>query len=88
MKYPFRHDRAFAGRSEPPKAANSARRGDRKPDLLSSLPGLEREVSLVLEGWICDHNYYDARGTPGETKRFRVRVSGPPPGRPEQAASL
>ena len=28
--------------------------------------------------------YHDAVGTPAETKRFRVRVSGPLPGRPSE----
>jgi hypothetical protein len=37
----------------------------------------------VLEDWTTPR-YYDAVGTPAETRRFRVRVSGPLPGNPSE----
>jgi hypothetical protein len=41
--------------------------------------GLTWRVTRVLENWTTPR-YYDAVGTPAETRRFRVRVSGPLPG--------
>lgn len=35
----------------------------------------------MLEDWTCEH-YSDAAGPPLETKRFRVHVTGPLPGKP------
>jgi hypothetical protein len=43
--------------------------------------GLSWTVVAVLEDWTT-RIYHDAIGTPAETKRFRVRVSGPLPGQP------
>jgi hypothetical protein len=43
--------------------------------------GLSWTVLAVLEDWTTPH-YYSAVGTSAETKRFRVRVSGPLPGNP------
>jgi hypothetical protein len=43
--------------------------------------GLSWEVLAVLENWTT-RRYHDAVGTHEETKRFRVRVSGPLPGDP------
>lgn len=37
----------------------------------------------MLEDWTTPR-YYDAAGTPAETRRFRVRVSGPLPGNPSE----
>lgn len=45
--------------------------------------GLAWEVRQVLEDWTVTH-YADVVGTPGRTKRFRVRVTGPLPGRPSE----
>jgi hypothetical protein len=44
-------------------------------------------VTAVLEDWTnaADH---DALATPAETKRFRVRVSGPMPGDPSADAEF
>ena len=38
-------------------------------------------VLQVLENWTTPR-YHDVAGTPGETKRFTVRVRGPLPGTP------
>jgi hypothetical protein len=43
--------------------------------------GLTWTVLAVLENWTT-LRYHDSVGTPAETKRFRVRVSGPLPGDP------
>jgi hypothetical protein len=43
--------------------------------------GMSWTVVAVLEDWTT-RIYHDAIGTPAETKRFRVRVSGPLPGQP------
>ena len=40
-------------------------------------------VLAVLEDWTTPR-YHDAVGTPAPTKQFRVRVTGPLPGRPSQ----
>ena len=40
-------------------------------------------VLRVVEDWTTPA-YYEVNGTPGETRRFRVRVSGPLPGRPSE----
>ena len=45
--------------------------------------GLTWRVLRVIEDWTTPR-YHDAVGTPAETKRYRVRVSGPLPGRPSQ----
>jgi hypothetical protein len=49
--------------------------------------GLSWEVLAVLEDWTTPQ-YHDAVGTPAQTKRFRVRVTGPLPGRPTQAGEF
>ena len=43
--------------------------------------GLSWSVLAVLEDWTTP-SYHEDVGTPMETKRFRVRVSGPLPARP------
>src|SRR5215475_3584085 len=45
--------------------------------------GLTWRVTRVLEDWTTPR-YYDAVGTAAETRRFRVRVSGPLPGSPSE----
>jgi|SRR5215468_9433183 len=45
--------------------------------------GLAWRVTRVLEDWTTPR-YYDAVGTMAETRRFRVRVSGPLPGNPSE----
>jgi hypothetical protein len=45
--------------------------------------GLAWRVTRVLEDWTT-LRYYDAVGTMAETRRFRVRVSGPLPGNPSE----
>ncbi len=45
--------------------------------------GLSWTVLAVLEDWTTPR-YHDGVGTPAPTKRFRVRVTGPLPGRPSQ----
>jgi hypothetical protein len=45
--------------------------------------GLAWRVRRVLEDWTTPP-YYDAVGTPAETRRFRVCVSGPLPGSPSE----
>jgi hypothetical protein len=45
--------------------------------------GLSWTVLAELEDWTTPR-YYDAVGTPALTKRFRVRVTGPLPGRPSR----
>jgi hypothetical protein len=49
----------------------------------ATLPGLAWTVVRVVEDWTTPA-YYEVNGTPGETRRFRVRVSGPLPGRPSE----
>jgi hypothetical protein len=44
-------------------------------------------VLALLEDWTTPR-YHDAIGTPGETKRFRVRVRGPLPGKPEASGEF
>lgn len=44
---------------------------------------LSWKVLAVLENWTTPR-YHNSVGTPAETKRFRVRVSGPLPGNPPQ----
>jgi hypothetical protein len=44
-------------------------------------------VLAVLEDWTTPA-YHDDVGTPMETKRFRVRVTGPLPGRPAQVGEF
>ena len=46
----------------------------------ATLP-LEWKVLKVIENWTCER-YHAVVGTPGETKRFTLRVSGPLPGNP------
>lgn len=43
--------------------------------------GLSWTVTAVLENWTT-RRYHDAVGTSAQTRRFRVRVSGPLPGEP------
>lgn len=43
--------------------------------------GLSWKVLTVLENWTT-RRYHNSVGTSAETKRFRVRVSGPLPGNP------
>jgi hypothetical protein len=43
--------------------------------------GLSWRVTAVIEDWTTPR-YHDSVGTPAETRRFRVRVSGPLPGEP------
>jgi hypothetical protein len=45
--------------------------------------GLTWQVTRVLEDWTTPR-YYETVGTPAETRRFRVRVSGPLPGSPSE----
>ena len=45
--------------------------------------GLTWRVLRVIEDWTTPR-YHDAVGTPAETRRFRVRVSGPLPGTPSE----
>jgi hypothetical protein len=47
------------------------------------LPSLEWTVLGVLENWTTEA-YFAVNGTPGETRRFRVRVSGPLPSKPSE----
>src|SRR5690348_1480351 len=49
--------------------------------------GLSWSVLAVLEDWTTPA-YYDDIGTPMETKRFRVQVTGPLPGRPSEAGEF
>jgi len=51
------------------------------------LPSLEWTVLQVLENWTTPE-YYAVNGTPGETRRFRVRVCGPLPTRPSEDAQF
>ena len=48
---------------------------------------LSWRVLAVLENWTTER-YYDVRGTAGETRRFRLRVRGPLPGRPSEAGEF
>jgi hypothetical protein len=48
---------------------------------------LSWSVLDVLEDWTTP-SYHDDVGTPMETKRFRVRVTGPLPGRPADAGEF
>ena len=41
----------------------------------------------VLENWTTPE-YYTVNGTPGETRRFRLRVRGPLPSRPSEAGEF
>ena len=49
--------------------------------------GLSWAVLGVVEDWTTPAFYAD-RGTPLETKRFRVRVTGPLPGRPHETGEF
>lgn len=49
--------------------------------------GLSWSVLAVLEDWTTP-SYHEDVGTPMETKRFGVRVSGPLPGRPAEAGEF
>lgn len=49
--------------------------------------GLSWTVLAVLEDWTTPQ-YHDAVGTPAATKRIRVRVTGPLPGRPSQVGEF
>lgn len=48
---------------------------------------LSWSVLAVLEDWTTPA-FYEDRGTPLETRRFRVRVTGPLPGRPSEAGEF
>ena len=48
---------------------------------------LRWEVRRVLEDWTTPL-YWEVLGTPGETRRFRVVVSGPLPGRPWESGEF
>jgi len=48
---------------------------------------LRWEVLRVLEDWTT-RRYHDVLGTPADTRRFRVLVSGPLPARPEQTGEF
>jgi hypothetical protein len=48
---------------------------------------LSWSVLAVIEDWTTPA-YHDDVGTPMETKRFRVRVTGPMPGRPSVAGEF
>jgi hypothetical protein len=49
--------------------------------------GLAWEVRQMLEDWTTPR-YHDTVGTPGETKRSTVRVTGPLPGRPSETGEF
>jgi hypothetical protein len=49
--------------------------------------GLEWAVVDLIEDWMTPR-YADAVGTSGETRRFRVRVRGPLPGRPAESGEF
>jgi hypothetical protein len=49
--------------------------------------GLPWMVLAILEDWTTPR-YHAVVGTPAETKRFRVRVSGPLPGRPSETGEF
>ncbi len=49
--------------------------------------GLSWSVLAVLEDWATP-GFYEDRGTSLETRRFRVRVTGPLPGRPSEAGEF
>ena len=49
--------------------------------------GLSWTVLAVTEKWTTPR-YHDSVGTPTETRRFRVRVSGPLPGDPTAAGEF
>jgi hypothetical protein len=49
--------------------------------------GLSWSVLAILEDWTTSA-FYEDRGTPLETRRFRVRVTGPLPGRPSEAGEF
>ena len=49
--------------------------------------GMPWTVLAVLEDWTTPR-YHHAVGTPAQTKRFRVRVTGPLPARPSQAGEF
>jgi hypothetical protein len=49
--------------------------------------GLKWEVRAVLEDWTTSE-YWAMLGTPGETRRFRVCVRGPLPGRPDEVGEF
>jgi hypothetical protein len=49
--------------------------------------GLTWTVNAVLESWTTPQ-YHATVGTPGETRRFLVRVSGPLPGDPSAAGEF
>lgn len=49
--------------------------------------GLSWSVLAILEDWTTPA-FYEDRGTPLETRRFRVRVTGPLPGRPSEAGEF
>jgi hypothetical protein len=49
--------------------------------------GLAWEVRAVLEDWTTPR-YHDTVGTPGETRRFTVRVRGPLPGQPSETGEF
>ena len=48
---------------------------------------LSWSVLAVVEDWTTP-SYHDDAGTPVETRRFRVRVTGPLPGRPAETGEF
>jgi hypothetical protein len=52
-----------------------------------SHPDLQWAVLSTIENWTTPE-YYSVNGTPGETRRFRVRVRGPLPSRPSVAGEF
>jgi hypothetical protein len=48
---------------------------------------LKWEVVRLIEDWTTSE-YWAVLGTSGETRRFRVRVSGPLPGRPSETGEF
>ena len=48
---------------------------------------LKWDVVRVIEDWTTPQ-YWAVLGTPGETRRFKVRVHGPQPGRPSETGEF
>ena len=61
---------------------------DQAPDIIwHALLSLEWRVLRIAEDWAAA-DYVAVLGTPGELRRFRVVVSGPLPGRPEETGQF
>ena len=61
---------------------------DRLPDIVwHAQSSLKWRVLRIVEDWTAEY-YLGVLGTAGELRRFRVLVSGPLPGRPEETGQF